>query len=366
MALDLSDITPTLSVGQVFKNYKELCSALQIEVRDGKSKRLQMQEVERFISLDKQGHKFIITEIHPTPIPKNIKENKRNSKYKELIEYQFIEGLYELTRNNESKNIVIICTFKELAYNLSMINYRFKSYINDNDDSLPFNQKEYSNAYYALRQRLKGYIDTALKSLERNHEINYSREKLLIIDYKHQRLLTEEEKNWYNEEFKSCLHRLNQIADDCFENPRIIRYKDFGDIIAQKKVDEFYAEMDERTEKKFGPRARIFEVYRISTTAKLIDDAKERVCDHDKLLETAKALNGKLCDMVDEKVSRWLSWPSWLIDEKEKAFLDLTIAINEDHYGCHIYSLLSGTGYEKVIVGESFPATDEKELQIAS
>ena len=339
MALDLSDITPTLSVGQVFKNYKELCSALQIEVRDGKSKRLQMEEVERFISLDKQGHKFIITEIHPTPIPKNIKENKRNSKYKELIEYQFIEGLYELTRNNENKNIIIICTFKELAYNLSMINDRFKSYINDNDDSLLFNQKEYSNAYYALRQRLKGYIDTALKSLGRNREINYSREKLLIIDYKHQRLLTEEEKNWYSEEFKSCLHRLNQIADDCFENPRIIRY---------------------------GDDARIYDVYRISTTAKLINYARERVCDHDKLLETAKALNGKLCDMVDEKVSRWLSWPSWLIDEKEKAFLDLTISINEDHYGCHIYSLLSGTGYEKIIVGESFPATDEKELQAAS
>lgn len=35
------------------------------------------------------------------------------------------------------------------------------------DDSLPFDQESYSNAYYALRQRLKGYIDTALKSLER-------------------------------------------------------------------------------------------------------------------------------------------------------------------------------------------------------
>src|SRR5699024_11687437 len=105
-------------------------------------------------------------------------------------------------------------------------------------------------------------LDTALKSLEKNHEINYSREKLLIIDYEPQRLLTEEEKNWYNEEFKSCLYRLNQIADHCFGKPRIIRYKDFGNIIAQKKVYEFYAEIDKRIEKKYGTRAKIYDVYR--------------------------------------------------------------------------------------------------------
>ena len=366
MALDLSDITPTLSVGQVFKNYKELCVALQLKPTCGKSKQLQMREIERFVSLEKQKYKFIIKEIYSAPKPKEIKENKGNSKYKDLIEYQFIEGLYELTRNNENKNIVIICTFKELAYNLSMINDRFVSYIDDNDSSLPFDQESYSNAYYALRQRLKSYIDTALKSLEKNHEINYSREKSLVIDYEHQRLLTEEEKNWYNEEFKSYLYRLNQIADHCFGKPRIIRYNDFGDIIAQKKVYEFYAEIDKRIEKKFGPRAKIYDVYRISTTAKLIDYAKERVCDRDKLLETAKALNGKLCDMVDENILQWFSCPSWLIDEKEKTFLNLTIAISENTYEYHINSLLSDIGYEEIIVGESFPATDEKELQIAS
>ena len=125
MALDLSNIIPTLSVGQVFKNYKELCSALQIEVRDGKSKRLQMEEVKRFMNLDKQGHKFIITEIYPTPIPKEIKENKRNSKYKDLIDYLFIEGLCELTRNKGNKRIEIICDLRQLAYALSMIDWEF-------------------------------------------------------------------------------------------------------------------------------------------------------------------------------------------------------------------------------------------------
>ena len=145
-----------------------------------------------------------------------------------------------------------------------MINDRFKSYIDDNNKSLPFDKESYSNAYYALRQRLKSY-----------------------------------------------------------------------------------------------------DVYRISTTTKLINYARERVCDHDKLLEAAKTLNGKLCDMVDENILQWFDIPHNL-DEKEKAFLDLTIAIDEDSYGWHIESLLSGTGYEKVIVGESLPATDEKELQIAS
>lgn len=67
MQLPLDKITPTLSVGQEFKNYNDLCSILQLKPTNGKSKRLQMQEIERFMSLEKQGHKFVIKEIYPTP-----------------------------------------------------------------------------------------------------------------------------------------------------------------------------------------------------------------------------------------------------------------------------------------------------------
>ena len=100
MELNLSKITATLSVGQQFKNYNELCSTLHLAPKGGNGKKLQMKEIERFMSFERQRQKYIIKEIYPTP--KEKKDNKRNSKYKDLIEYLLVQQLYELTRNNES------------------------------------------------------------------------------------------------------------------------------------------------------------------------------------------------------------------------------------------------------------------------
>lgn len=67
MELNLSQITSTLSVGQEFKNYNDLCSTLHLVPKGGNGKKVQMQEIERFMSLERQGYKFIIKEIYPTP-----------------------------------------------------------------------------------------------------------------------------------------------------------------------------------------------------------------------------------------------------------------------------------------------------------
>lgn len=52
-----------LTVGKVIKNYKELCVILDIEPKTGKSKQLQIQELERYCKYHKEGNKFVIDEI---------------------------------------------------------------------------------------------------------------------------------------------------------------------------------------------------------------------------------------------------------------------------------------------------------------
>lgn len=52
-----------LTIKQVIKNYKELCSILEIEPTTGKSKQLQIQELERYCKYHKEGNKFVIDEI---------------------------------------------------------------------------------------------------------------------------------------------------------------------------------------------------------------------------------------------------------------------------------------------------------------
>lgn len=61
-------------IGMVVKNYKELCNLLGQEIKNGKSKKYQLEEFSRYFDWEKSGQKFIITDIYDTPLTK---EDKR-------------------------------------------------------------------------------------------------------------------------------------------------------------------------------------------------------------------------------------------------------------------------------------------------
>ncbi|MBS5955172.1 MAG: hypothetical protein KIB53_15295, partial [Paraclostridium bifermentans] len=70
----------------VIKNYKELCSLLEIKVTSGKSKKIQLEDLERFCEYHKEGNKFVIDEIFETPLPKvDGRINGNNNVYVEEI-----------------------------------------------------------------------------------------------------------------------------------------------------------------------------------------------------------------------------------------------------------------------------------------
>ncbi len=53
-----------LTQGQVLKNYKELCSALEVKEKGGDSKKAQIDELERHVNYHREGNKFVIDEIY--------------------------------------------------------------------------------------------------------------------------------------------------------------------------------------------------------------------------------------------------------------------------------------------------------------
>ena len=62
-----------LKVGQVFKNYKELVAFFDEEVKNGgTSKKAQLENFKRYFDYEKQGNKFIITEIKDVPTEKKL------------------------------------------------------------------------------------------------------------------------------------------------------------------------------------------------------------------------------------------------------------------------------------------------------
>ena len=70
-----------IATGEVFKNYSALCTALDEPQKTGKSKQLQLLEWQRYFTYEKQGHKFIITEIFEEPkekVTRYISNNRTN------------------------------------------------------------------------------------------------------------------------------------------------------------------------------------------------------------------------------------------------------------------------------------------------
>lgn len=68
-----------LIVGQVIRNYKELCAILEIDVKSGNTKLAQFKELERYCKYHKEGNKFIIDEIFQKEQPKMDKRKLGNN-----------------------------------------------------------------------------------------------------------------------------------------------------------------------------------------------------------------------------------------------------------------------------------------------
>ena len=62
-----------LTVGMIFKNYKELVAFFEEDIKDGKSKKYQLENFKRYFDWEKQGNKFVITAIKEVPTEKKLR-----------------------------------------------------------------------------------------------------------------------------------------------------------------------------------------------------------------------------------------------------------------------------------------------------
>lgn len=93
-----------LRIGQIIKNYKELCNLINEKPKNGCSKNSQLKEFERFVAYHNEGHKFIIDEIYKEPKPKNDKRlsyNHNIENYKIPKELDNHIGVYKIQFNND-------------------------------------------------------------------------------------------------------------------------------------------------------------------------------------------------------------------------------------------------------------------------
>lgn len=121
--LTIAKIKRTLSVGQEFPNYTQVCKALKEKVTSGRSKEIQVKNWQRYFEFKRNGNKFTITKIYDKELPKVDKRKDGNRS----IYVDFIEVL--LMRYLSQKDGVAESFFKIELYDiLGMVNKNFVEY----------------------------------------------------------------------------------------------------------------------------------------------------------------------------------------------------------------------------------------------
>lgn len=116
-----------LTVGRVFKNYKQLCKFMEWKVKTGKSKIAQMKEFDTICKWHKEGNKIVIDEVYSKSIDKV--DNRVNNKGtgKKSIYYQDFEILMMLLLE-KAPGEYLEFTITQLMQMVGMVNEDYCKY----------------------------------------------------------------------------------------------------------------------------------------------------------------------------------------------------------------------------------------------
>lgn len=99
-----------LSIGMTVKNYKVLCRLLGQKIKEGNSKKYQLENFKRYFTWEKVGQKFVIVDIHNPPLEKidlrklgnNTGHYKTyNGTYNVDAKYNHAKGVYKIQLDND-------------------------------------------------------------------------------------------------------------------------------------------------------------------------------------------------------------------------------------------------------------------------
>lgn len=235
LQIDEDDIginTSRLQVGQVIKNYKELCALLGEKEHGGDSRKAQLKEFARYFEWEKSGQKFLITDIYDTPLPKEDGRNK--GKYVKCIEIVLLNYL--------SKQKGYTCTLSKKKWweLLGMINRKYDNV--SQEELLEINpvitKFEIRHYYQRCNKKLEEILFSALRSLSSRKLIDWEIETVIVTqnqEKQHYRVANEFEKKMILRAERYVLHK-------------IMHLEKMFNVFAKQKQDEFYRLVNELLE----------------------------------------------------------------------------------------------------------------------
>lgn len=158
-----------LKAGMIIKNYKELCFLLDVTIRDGKSKRLQLQDFERYFKFHKIKNKIVIDEVfdvinEKVDKRKDTQKISNNSLYSKDIQALIIDILAQSTDNS------VYLSTNAFLRKLEMINDNYvvgRRFIPKLSELTQVPQSYCYDFYYETNIKLRDKLETALRGLRR-------------------------------------------------------------------------------------------------------------------------------------------------------------------------------------------------------
>ena len=168
---------------QNVKNYKKLCNLLEVPVKEGKAKILQIKEFERFFRFHKISTCYVINEIYELEREKIDKRKDatkmgNNSKYSRNIQSLIIDLLAQ------SKNERLCLSVGALLDKLGMVNGNYllaRRNIPKLSELINVPESNCYDFYNYTQKDLKTKLESALNSLRRRALVMWTSELILCV-----------------------------------------------------------------------------------------------------------------------------------------------------------------------------------------
>lgn len=283
-----------LEVGQSFKNYKEMCSELEMEVKKSvDTKNAQFKELSRYCKYSKVGHRITILDKYETPLPKIDNRGKSEGTRKAKSVYGDMIQLLILDLLAQCKHGRISISRSKLMLSVSMINSNYSA-CGEQTKKL----SKYTNIdeaviydfYNTSKSNFKSTVETALSNLMDKRIIWYDTvTKIRELGGHEHRLATDDEKEIILEVEKSILEELGyeKISEvRISKHWRLFKRKVKFLLHSKSEIDFYYS------------------AYNINANEKYLEEERDGLISY--LLEDAerKEFKGELNSTICENLSK--------------------------------------------------------------
>lgn len=309
-----------LRVGQVAKNYKEMCALLGDEPTTGNAKKSQIKEWKRYFDYEKSGQSFTITEIYDKPLPNGDNRSRgNNSIYVDYIMYLL---MYHFSKTDGYvENFYKVQLYKLLgmvnANYTERIPQKDKKDLIDNFDNVT--NYDMSDFFKRVPPKLEKILFTALNNLKRHYLLEYFEEYEITEQTNNDGSIVSISRVATNDEIKKIIN-INHEVLEC------MGYKNMWQIYYSNQSDQFYSEVHKLQYERYS-WSKVFKRYKIifskENMAKDLHLVAEEI--QRKLLNEAvySSINNQAKERFDKNYIDPELWKEWGITDISQNKYDL-------------------------------------------